>query len=78
LGRSIAGWSEGDRDRGEGARRRRESENGLGDEELLDRIRDGLEELVTLQLMPEPAIDEAQGYELGPPESVESLLGATV
>jgi EAL domain-containing protein (putative c-di-GMP-specific phosphodiesterase class I) len=41
-------------------------------------IAQGVENLVTLQLMQELGIDEAQGYALGPPESVESLLGATV
>lgn len=41
-------------------------------------IAQGVEDLATLQLMQELAIDEAQGYALGPPESVESLLGATV
>jgi EAL domain-containing protein (putative c-di-GMP-specific phosphodiesterase class I) len=37
-----------------------------------------VEDLVTLQLMEELAVDEAQGHALGPPESVESMLGATV
>jgi EAL domain-containing protein (putative c-di-GMP-specific phosphodiesterase class I) len=41
-------------------------------------IAQGVEDLVTLELMQELAIDEAQGYALGPPESVESMLGATV
>jgi EAL domain-containing protein (putative c-di-GMP-specific phosphodiesterase class I) len=41
-------------------------------------IAQGVEDLVTLELTQELAIDEAQGYALGPPESVDSMLGATV
>jgi EAL domain-containing protein (putative c-di-GMP-specific phosphodiesterase class I) len=41
-------------------------------------IAQGVEDLVTLELMQELAIDEAQGYALGWPESVDSMLGATV
>jgi EAL domain-containing protein (putative c-di-GMP-specific phosphodiesterase class I) len=41
-------------------------------------ITQGVEDLITLELTQELAIDEAQGYALGPPESVESMLGATV
>jgi EAL domain-containing protein (putative c-di-GMP-specific phosphodiesterase class I) len=41
-------------------------------------IAQGVEDLVTLELMQDLAIDEAQGYALGPPESVDSMLGATV
>jgi EAL domain-containing protein (putative c-di-GMP-specific phosphodiesterase class I) len=37
-------------------------------------IAQGIEDLVTLQLLPEIAIDEAQGYALGRPEPIESLL----
>jgi EAL domain-containing protein (putative c-di-GMP-specific phosphodiesterase class I) len=36
-------------------------------------IAQGVEDLVTLQLLPELAIDEAQGYALGRPEPIESL-----
>jgi len=41
-------------------------------------IAQGVEDLVTLQLLEGLGVDEAQGYVLGAPESVESLLGATV
>jgi EAL domain-containing protein (putative c-di-GMP-specific phosphodiesterase class I) len=40
-------------------------------------IAQGVEDIVTLELLGDLGIDEAQGYALGPPESVESLLGAT-
>jgi EAL domain-containing protein (putative c-di-GMP-specific phosphodiesterase class I) len=39
-------------------------------------IAQGVEDLVTLQLLHELAIDEAQGYALGPLESIELLLAA--
>ena len=41
-------------------------------------IAHGVEDLVTLQLLEGLGIDEAQGFVLGPPESIESLLGAAV
>ena len=37
-------------------------------------IAQGVEDLVTLQLLEELAVDEAQGYALGAPEPIESLL----
>jgi len=40
-------------------------------------IAQGVETLATLQQLEELGIDEAQGHALGPPESLESLLGAT-
>jgi EAL domain-containing protein (putative c-di-GMP-specific phosphodiesterase class I) len=39
-------------------------------------IAQGVEDLATLQQLEELGIDEAQGYALGPPESLESLTGA--
>jgi EAL domain-containing protein (putative c-di-GMP-specific phosphodiesterase class I) len=39
-------------------------------------IAHGVEDLVTLQLLQELSINEAQGNALGPPGSIESLLGA--
>jgi EAL domain-containing protein (putative c-di-GMP-specific phosphodiesterase class I) len=40
-------------------------------------IAQGVEDIVTLEALGDLGIDEAQGYALGPPESLESLLGAT-
>ena len=40
-------------------------------------IAQGVESIVTLELLGELGIDEAQGYALGPPESLEALLAAT-
>jgi EAL domain-containing protein (putative c-di-GMP-specific phosphodiesterase class I) len=40
-------------------------------------IAQGVEDLVTLQLLQDLAIDEAQGYALGGPEPVESILRAS-
>jgi EAL domain-containing protein (putative c-di-GMP-specific phosphodiesterase class I) len=41
-------------------------------------IAHGVEDLATLQLLEGLGIDEAQGFVLGPPESIDSLLGAAV
>jgi EAL domain-containing protein (putative c-di-GMP-specific phosphodiesterase class I) len=41
-------------------------------------IAQGVETLATLQQLEDLGIDEAQGYALGPPESLESLNGAAV
>jgi EAL domain-containing protein (putative c-di-GMP-specific phosphodiesterase class I) len=41
-------------------------------------IAQGAETLVALQALEELQVDEAQGYVLGPPEPVETLLGAQV
>jgi EAL domain-containing protein (putative c-di-GMP-specific phosphodiesterase class I) len=41
-------------------------------------IAQGVERLSTLQLLRELGIDEAQGHALGPPESLETLLGTPV
>jgi EAL domain-containing protein (putative c-di-GMP-specific phosphodiesterase class I) len=41
-------------------------------------IAQGVEDLATLQQLQDLGIDEAQGYALGPPESLESLTGAAV
>jgi EAL domain-containing protein (putative c-di-GMP-specific phosphodiesterase class I) len=35
-----------------------------------------VENFPTLELLEDLGIDEAQGYALGPPESLESLIGA--
>ena len=40
-------------------------------------IAQGVETLATLQQLQDLGIDEAQGHALGPPESLDSLLGAT-
>jgi EAL domain-containing protein (putative c-di-GMP-specific phosphodiesterase class I) len=39
-------------------------------------IAQGVEEMTTLELLEDLGIDEAQGHALGPPESLESLIGA--
>jgi EAL domain-containing protein (putative c-di-GMP-specific phosphodiesterase class I) len=39
-------------------------------------IAQGVENFPTLELLEDLGIDEAQGYALGPPESLESLIGA--
>ena len=59
-------------------RRRRKARNAA-DKAHDDGVRviaQGVEDLVTLQLLPELGIDEAQGYALGAPEPVESALPA--
>jgi EAL domain-containing protein (putative c-di-GMP-specific phosphodiesterase class I) len=40
-------------------------------------IAQGVEDLMTLELLGDLGIDEAQGHALGPPESLESLMGTT-
>jgi len=40
-------------------------------------IAQGVESVVTLELLEDLGIDEAQGNALGPPESLESLIGAS-
>ena len=39
-------------------------------------IAQGVETLAALELLEDLGIDEAQGYALGPPESLESLIAA--
>ena len=39
-------------------------------------IAQGVEDLATLEQLADLGIDEAQGYALGPPESLESALSA--
>ena len=39
-------------------------------------IAQGVEDLATLELLDGLGVDEAQGHALGPPESLEPLLGA--
>lgn len=60
----------------EDGRRRRKARNAArkAHEDGLRVIAQGVEHLMTLQLLPELGIDEAQGYALGPPEPVESAL----
>jgi EAL domain-containing protein (putative c-di-GMP-specific phosphodiesterase class I) len=41
-------------------------------------IAEGVERVTTLQLLEGLEVDEAQGFALGPPESLESLLGTPV
>jgi EAL domain-containing protein (putative c-di-GMP-specific phosphodiesterase class I) len=41
-------------------------------------IAQGVERVTTLQLLEGLEVDEAQGYALGPPESLESLIGTPV
>lgn len=41
-------------------------------------IAQGVETFATLELLEDLGIDEAQGHALGPPESLESLIGASV
>ena len=63
----------------EDGRRRRKARNAAGkahDDELTV-IAQGIEDLMTLQLLPELGIDEAQGYALGAPEPVESAFRPT-
>jgi EAL domain-containing protein (putative c-di-GMP-specific phosphodiesterase class I) len=57
-------------------RRRRKARNAAAKAHRAGQtvIAQGVEDLVTLQLLPEIAIDEAQGYALGRPEPIESLL----
>ena len=40
-------------------------------------IAQGVESLITLELLESLGVDEAQGNALGPPESLESLMGST-
>ena len=40
-------------------------------------IAQGVETLTTLEQLEDLGIDEAQGYTLGPPESIEALIGAS-
>jgi EAL domain-containing protein (putative c-di-GMP-specific phosphodiesterase class I) len=63
----------------DGRRRRKASNAAFKVHRIGQRvIAQGVEDLVTLQLLHDLAIDEAQGYALGPPESIDALLGATV
>jgi EAL domain-containing protein (putative c-di-GMP-specific phosphodiesterase class I) len=63
----------------DGRRRRKVSNAALKAHRSGQRvIAQGVEDLVTLQLLHDLAIDEAQGYALGPPESIESLLRSPV
>jgi EAL domain-containing protein (putative c-di-GMP-specific phosphodiesterase class I) len=57
-------------------RRRRKARNAAGKAHDTGQrvIAQGIEDLVTLQLLPELGIDEAQGRALGAPESVDSTL----
>ena len=63
----------------EDGRRRRKARNAAGKahDDQLRVIAQGVEDLMTLQLLPELGIDEAQGYALGVPEPVESALRPT-
>lgn len=63
----------------EDGRRRRKARNAAGKahDDDLRVIAQGIEDLMTLQLLPELGIDEAQGYALGVPEPVESALRPT-
>ncbi|HSD23303.1 MAG TPA: EAL domain-containing protein [Solirubrobacterales bacterium] len=62
----------------EDGRRRRKARNAAGKahDDGLRVIAQGVEDLITLQLLPGLGIDEAQGYALGAPEPVESALRA--
>lgn len=62
----------------EDGRRRRKARNAAGKahEDGARVIAQGVEDLVTLQLLPDLGIDEAQGYALGAPEPLESALPA--
>jgi EAL domain-containing protein (putative c-di-GMP-specific phosphodiesterase class I) len=63
----------------DGRRRRKVSNAALKAHRTGQRvIAQGVEDLVTLQMLQDLAIDEAQGYALGPPESIETLLRARV
>jgi EAL domain-containing protein (putative c-di-GMP-specific phosphodiesterase class I) len=57
-------------------RRRRKARNAAIRAHQADRrvVAQGVEDLITLQLLPELGIDEAQGYALGAPESLGSTL----
>jgi EAL domain-containing protein (putative c-di-GMP-specific phosphodiesterase class I) len=57
-------------------RRRRKARNATGKahDDGLRVIAQGVEDLLTLQLLPDLGIDEAQGFALGAPEPVESAL----
>ena len=57
----------------EDGRRRRKARNAAGKahDEGLRVVAQGVEDLVTLQLLPDLGIDEAQGYALGRPEPIE-------
>lgn len=60
----------------EDGRRRRKARNAAAKAHASGQrvIAQGVEDLVTLQLLPDLAIDEAQGYALGRPEPIESLI----
>jgi EAL domain-containing protein (putative c-di-GMP-specific phosphodiesterase class I) len=62
----------------EDGRRRRKARNATGKahDDGLRVIAQGVEDLLTLQLLPDLGIDEAQGFALGAPEPVESALPA--
>lgn len=59
-------------------RRRRKARNAAAKAHASGQrvIAQGVEDLVTLQLLPDLEIDEAQGYALGRPEPLESLLNS--
>ena len=59
-------------------RRRRKARNAAAKAHASGQrvIAQGVEDLVTLQLLQDLGIDEAQGYALGRPEPLESLIGA--
>ena len=63
----------------EDGRRRRKARNAAGKahDDGQRVIAQGVEDLITLQLLPDLGIDEAQGYALGAPEPVESALRPT-
>jgi EAL domain-containing protein (putative c-di-GMP-specific phosphodiesterase class I) len=63
----------------EDGRRRRKARNAAGKahDDGQRVIAQGVEDLLTLQLLPDLGIDEAQGYALGAPEPVESALPPT-
>ena len=60
----------------EDGRRRRKARNAAAKahESGQKVIAQGVEDLITLQLLPELGVDEAQGYALGRPEPVESVF----
>ena len=64
----------------EDGRRRRKTRNAAAKAHESGKrvIAQGVEDLVTLQLLQDLAIDEAQGYALGRPEPLESLNGTPV
>jgi len=60
----------------EDGRRRRKARNAAGKahDDGVRVVAQGVEELLTLQALPELGVDEAQGYALGAPEPVEATL----